>query len=119
MYFIFNKKDNHTSKKANSIKHEATKTDHQREIPTNSFFNPKFHMAGTTEAASETDNLCSSNMRNPVFSKQPNIPNEFQHLHDPKIGILTKQQLKRRNTNGKNWHSILLMVRKFIAQIPP
>ncbi|AKH64595.1 MULTISPECIES: hypothetical protein [Photorhabdus] len=107
MFSIFNRKDSHSSKKANPMKHEAAKTDHQGEIPTDSLFNSKFHMTGKTEAVSETDNLCSSNMRGPAFSKQPNIPNEFQHLHDPKISILTKQQLKRRNTSGKNWHSIL------------
>ncbi|MBS9434450.1 hypothetical protein [Photorhabdus hainanensis] len=77
MYSTFDKKDSYANKKTNSMKHQAAKTDHQSEISTYSLFNPKFHMTGTTEAASETDNLCSSNMRSPVFSKQPNIPNEF------------------------------------------
>ncbi|PQQ38587.1 hypothetical protein C6H68_05970 [Photorhabdus luminescens] len=45
-------------------------------------------------------------MKGPAFSKQPNIPNEFQQLRDPRIGILTKQQLEKRNASGKNWHAI-------------
>ncbi|RAW92385.1 hypothetical protein [Photorhabdus laumondii] len=106
MYSTFDKKDSYANKKTNSIKHQSAKIDYQSEISTNSLFNPKFHMTGTTKAASETDNLCNSNMKGPAFSKQPNIPNEFQQLRDPRIGILTKQQLEKRNASGKNWHAI-------------
>lgn len=112
MYSTFDKKDSYANKKTNSMKHQSAKTGHQSEISTYSLFNPKFHMTGTTEAASETDNLCNSNMRGPAFSKQPNIPNEFQQLRDPKIIVLTKQQLKKRNASGKNWHSILFNGKK-------